>query len=334
MSSFGNQGAGFYAGTNWGNPYGGRYYSPSGRVTGSTGLKGGTSPLDAVAELAYASQSGGDTIGSYGGDGPSTGGGRSQGAGPAMGALTSMGVGYLGSQAGLPGYVTGPLGSFAGKAVGKGEITEHDLATVSLVTAAKAAAPALFANPAVALGLGVAGLFGFNPFSALVDRLAREFSITDLMSDQARAGYVSDMLGVSLADQRGISFDDYGNAMMTGPTLGFDEGDLGGGLSVNSQGPGVSVSGPGVNSLGTIGGLQGVMTGAFPGLDVSISEEAFTDPSDPSEQGDDEAAPGLDSAATAADGGFSDGGFSDGQAGDPWKNGGLVQYSEWKKRRC
>lgn len=306
MSSFGNQGAGFYAGTNWGNPYGGRYYSPSGQLTGNTGLKGGTSPLDAAAELAYASQSGGDTIGSYGGDGPSTGGGRSQGAGPAMGALTSMGVGYLGSQAGLPGYATGPLGSFAGKAVGKGEITEHDLATVSLATAAKAAAPALFANPAVALGLGVAGLFGFNPFSSLIDLFAREFSITDLMSDQARAGYVSDMLGVDMSDVgvgRGAvstvtnSYDALNAPTRDAPEAppGFDENDLGFGITASSRdfGP------------------------------------------DMSKQGDDKADPSTTSGGWGA--GLSDGmsgGFSDGQAGDPWKSGGLVQYSEWKKRRC
>ena len=53
MGSFGNQGAGFYAGTNWGNPYGGRYYSPSGQLTGSTGVKA-SSPLDVLQTLPSA----------------------------------------------------------------------------------------------------------------------------------------------------------------------------------------------------------------------------------------------------------------------------------------
>ena len=309
MGSFGNQGAGFYAGTNWGNPYGGRYYSPSGQLTGSTGVKA-SSPLDAVADLAFGAYSGGSDIsGNTSSSSPgSVGSGLGLGglAGSLAGTATGIGLGYAGAPSSVSSFASG----LAGKAVGQESISAHDIASLALGSLAKGIAPGVFAGlPGMAIGT-LSGLLGFNPFSALVDRLAREFSITDLMSDQARAGYVSDMLGVDMSDV-GVGRGDVSTVpnsydALNAPTRdapeappGFDENDLGFGITDSSRdfGP------------------------------------------DMSEQGDDEAAPGLDSAATAADGGFSDGGFSDGgfsdgQAGDPWKNGGLVQYSEWKKRRC
>ena len=304
MSSCGNQGAGFYAGTNWGNPYGGRYYSPSGVLTGSTGVKA-SSPLDAVAELAYASQSGSDISGNTSSSSPgSVGSGLGLGglAGSLAGTATGIGLGYAGAPSSVSSFASG----LAGKAVGQESISAHDIASLALGSLAKGIAPGVFAGlPGMAIGT-LSGLLGFNPFSALVNLLAREFSITDLMSDQARAGYVSDMLGVDMSDV-GVGRGDVSTVpnsydALNAPTRdapeappGFDENDLGFGITASSRdfGP------------------------------------------DMSEQGDDEAAPGLDSAAAdAADAAAADGGFSDGQAGDPWKSGGLVQYSEWKKRRC
>ena len=305
MSSFGNQGAGFYAGTNWGNPYGGRYYSPSGVLTGSTGLKGGMSPLDAVAELAYASQSGSDISGNTSSSSPgSVGSGLGLGglAGSLAGTATGIGLGYAGAPSSVSSFASG----LAGKAVGQESISAHDIASLALGSLAKGVAPGVFAGiPGMAIGT-LSSLLGFSPFSALVDLLAREFSITDLMSDQARAGYVSDMLGVDMSDVgvgRGAvstvpnSYDALNAPTRDAPEAppGFNENDLGFGITASSRdfGP------------------------------------------DMSEQVADEAAPGLDSAATAAaDAAAAGGGFSDGQAGDPWKSGGLVQYSEWKKRRC
>ena len=305
MSSFGNQGAGFYAGTNWGNPYGGRYYSPSGVLTGSTGLKGGMSPLDAVAELAYASQSGSDISGNTSSSSPgSVGSGLGLGglAGSLAGTATGIGLGYAGAPSSVSSFASG----LAGKAVGQESISAHDIASLALGSLAKGVAPGVFAGlPGMAIGT-LSGLLGFNPFSALVDRLAREFSITDLMSDQARAGYVSDILGVDMSDV-GVGRGDVSTVpnsydALIAPTRdapeappGFDENDLGFGITASSRdfGP------------------------------------------DMSEQGDDEADPSTTSGGWGA--GLSDGmsgGFSDGQAGDPWKSGGLVQYSEWKKRRC
>ena len=305
MSSFGNQGAGFYAGTNWGNPYGGRYYSPSGVLTGSTGLKGGMSPLDAVAELAYASQSGSDISGNTSSSSPgSVGSGLGLGglAGSLAGTATGIGLGYAGAPSSVSSFASG----LAGKAVGQESISAHDIASLALGSLAKGIAPGVFAGlPGMAIGT-LSGLLGFNPFSALVDRLAREFSITDLMSDQARAGYVSDILGVDMSDV-GVGRGDVSTVpnsydALNAPTRdapeappGFDENDLGFGITASSRdfGP------------------------------------------DMSEQGDDEADPSTTSGGWGA--GLSDGmsgGFSDGQAGDPWKSGGLVQYSEWKKRRC
>ncbi len=303
MGSFGNQGAGFYAGTNWGNPYGGRYYSPSGVLTGSTGVKA-SSPLDAVAGAAFGAYSGGSDIsGNTSSSSPgSVGSGLGLGglAGSLAGTVTGIGLGYAGAPSSVSSFASG----LVGKGVGQESISTHDIASIALGPLAKGVALGVLAGlPGMAIGT-LSGLLGFNPFSALVDRLAREFSITDLMSDQARAGYVSDMLGVDMSDV-GVGRGDVSTVpnsydALNAPTRdapeappGFDENDLGFGITASSRdfGP------------------------------------------DMSEQGDDEAAPGLDSAATAADGGFS-GGFSDGQAGDPWKSGGLVQYSEWKKRRC
>ena len=302
MSSFGNQGAGFYAGTNWGNPYGGRYYSPSGVLTGSTGLKS-ASPLDAIAGAAFGAYSGGSDIsGNTSSSSPgSVGSGLGLGglAGSLAGTVTGIGLGYAGAPSSVSSFASG----LAGKAVGQESISAHDIASLALGSLAKGIAPGVFAGlPGMAIGT-LSGLLGFSPFSALVDLLAREFSITDLMSDQARAGYVSDMLGVDMSDVgvgRGAvstvtnSYDALNAPTRDAPEAppGFDENDLGFGITDSSRdfGP------------------------------------------DMSEQGDDEADPGLDSAAAdAADAG---GGFSDGQAGDPWKSGGLVQYSEWKKRRC
>lgn len=316
MSSFGNQGAGFYAGTNWGNPYGGRYYSPSGVATGSTGLKGGTSPLDSVAELAYASQSGGDTIGSYGGDGPSAGsGGRAQGAGPAMGALTSMGVGYLVGQMGLPSYVGGPLSSLAGKAVSKGEITEHDLATVSLATIAKAAAPALFANPAVALGLGVAGLFGFNPFSSLIDQAAWAAGRPEAMSEGARNAFMGNWLGLNLTENPFSNINPTGQANTAYPgneTPGYDKSDLGGGITTSAKGEGVSIGGMSGNRGASVG-LD--FSGSFPGYEGKSQDVVDTGFQDTLGGPLGEVSGPPSEGSASPDGGF---GFSDGQADSVW----------------
>ena len=118
MGSFGNQGAGFYAGTNWGNPYGGRYYSPSGVLTGSTGVKA-SSPLDAVADLAYSGMNPGSSLSDEGvaAEGVSSLGGG-LGLGKGFGALASLGTGMALGHAGMPGPLSGALSGLAGKAVG------------------------------------------------------------------------------------------------------------------------------------------------------------------------------------------------------------------------
>ena len=320
MSSFGNQGAGFYAGTNWGNPYGGRYYSPSGVLTGSTGLKGGMSPLDAVAELAYSGMNPGVSLSeeSTPTDGVSSLSGG-LGLGKGVGTLASIGTGMALGRAGMPGPLSGALSGLAGKAVGQETVTMNDLANLGISAFARAALPGVFAGiPGLAIGIGM-NMLGINPASLL----GRALGVPEMMSESDRASYVGGALGLDLSDQRGISFDDYGNAMLAGPTPGYDD-SLGSGIGLGGRGQGIGVTGIGVSQLGLdgYGGLQSAMNGSFPGLETTVTE---AEPSDTS----------TTSGGWGA--GLSDGmsgGFSDGQAGDPWKSGGLVQYSEWKKRRC
>lgn len=325
MSSFGNQGAGFYAGTNWGNPYGGRYYSPSGVLTGSTGLKGGTSPLDAVADLAYSGMNPGASLSeeSTPTDGVSSLSGG-LGLGKGVGTLASIGTGMALGRAGMPGPLSGALSGLAGKAVGQESVTLNDIANLGISAFARAALPGVFAGiPGLAIGIGM-NMLGINPASLL----GRALGVPEMMSESDRASYVGGALGLDLSDQRGISFDDYGNAMLSGPTAGYEDGDLGGGLGLGGRGQGVSVSGIGVSQLGLggYGGLQSVMEGSFPSLSLSV----------------DETAPGLDSAATtaadaadaAAASAAADAAAATAADSGFWKSGGLVQYSEWKKRRC
>lgn len=249
MSSFGNQGAGFYAGTNWGNPYGGRYYSPSGQLTGSTGVKA-SSPLDAVADLAYSGMNPGVSLSeeSTPTDGVSSLSGG-LGLGKGVGTLASIGTGMALGRAGMPGPLSGALSGLAGKAVGQESVTLNDVANLGISAFARAALPGVFAGiPGLAVGIGM-NMLGINPASLL----GRALGVPEMMSDQDRSTFVGGALGLDLSDQRGISFDDYGNAMLSGPTAGYEDGDLGGGLGLGGRGQGVSVSGIGVSQLGLDG---------------------------------------------------------------------------------
>ena len=216
MSAFGYQGG---AGTYWGNPYGGRYYSPSGVLTNAPSGTGGVftsqSPLDAIANLAYAAQSGGDSLGSSSPGSQSTNSGRGPGAGPAMGALTSMGVGYLGSQAGLPGWASGMVGSLAGKGVAKGEVTVEDIANTAIFGGLKAAVPAIFSGPVgLAVGLGL-GLLGFNPAQGLGEMLG--------MYEGLAPGYEGGFFGTQ---GKGLGISGGLPGFDIGPSPeGFDEGE-------------------------------------------------------------------------------------------------------------
>lgn len=269
MSSFGNQGAGFYAGTNWGNPYGGRYYGTTGQATGSTGLKT-SSPLDAVANLIYSGQNLGDTLGGSGSDGGgpvgngNTSSGRSGGLGGIGGLGASMASSYAMGQMGVPGYIGGPISSAIGKAVAQGELTQHDIATIGLTSLTKGALPGLFAGPlGLAAGIGF-GLMGYNPFSALVDQLAWASSTPEAMSNAARAAYVGNWLGLDLNETPFENTNPFSQDIGS-TTPGFDDGDLGGGISTSARGEGISIGGMSGNR-GTVG-LD--VSGAFPGLSVS-----------------------------------------------------------------
>ena len=275
MSSFGNQGAGFYAGTNWGNPYGGRYYSPSGVLTGSTGVKA-SSPLDAVADLAYSGMNPGSSLSDEGAaaEGVSSLGGG-LGLGKGFGALASLGTGMALGHAGMPGPLSGTLSGLVGKAVGQESVTLNDLSNLGISALAKSALPGLFTGlPGMAIGIGM-NMLGINPASLL----GRALGSPEMMSESDRASYVGGLLGISLADQRGISFDDYGNAMLSGPTAGYEDGDLGGGLGLGGRGQGIGVTGIGVSQLGLdgYGGLQSAMNGSFPGLSVSAPDFSSED---------------------------------------------------------
>ena len=273
MSSFGNQGAGFYAGTNWGNPYGGRYYSPSGVLTGSTGLKS-ASPLDAVADLAYSGMNPGVAMTDDAAqEGTSTFGGL--GLGKGVGALASTATSMALGRAGMPGPLSGALSGLTGKAVGQETVTMNDLANLGISAFARAALPGVFTGiPGLAIGIGM-NMLGINPASLL----GRALGLPEMMSESDRASYVGGQLGISLADQRGISFDDYGNAMLSGPTAGYEDGDLGGGLGLGGRGQGIGVTGIGVSQLGLdgYGGLQSAMNGSFPGLSVSAPDFSSED---------------------------------------------------------
>ena len=217
--------------------------------------------------------------------------------------MASLGTGMALGRAGMPGPLSGTLSGLAGKAVGQESVTLNDLANLGISALAKSALPGLFTGlPGMAIGIGM-NMLGINPASLL----GRALGSPEMMSEPDRASYVGGELGISLADQRGISFDDYANAMMAGPTPGYDD-SLGSGIGLGGRGQGIGVTGIGVSQLGLAeyGGLQSAMKDSFPGLETAVTE---AEPSGWGTPGN----PGYGEGVTDAQGNYGDqayGGYS------------------------